>query len=73
MRTDILIKIRNNPNLYSYIKYHSYWYKRLIRNPKSLSIMEDEMKKEYKLTTGDKFSRMNEKVEMIRTFLEILK
>lgn len=73
MRTDILIKIRNNPNLYSYIKYHSYWYKRLIRNPNSLSIMEDEMKKEYKLTTGDKISRMNEKVEMIRTFLDVLR
>ena len=73
MRTDILIKIRNNPYLYSYIKYHSYWYKRLIRNPNSLSIMEDEMKKEYKLTAGDKISRMNEKVQMIRTFLDVLR
>lgn len=73
MRTDILIKIRSNPNLYSYIKYHSYWYKRLIRNPNSLSIMEDEMKREYKLTTGDKISRMNEKVQMIRTFLDVLR
>lgn len=73
MRTDILIKIRNNPNLYSYIKYHSYWYKRLIRNPNSLSIMDDEMKREYKLTAGDKISRMNEKVQMIRTFLDVLR
>ena len=44
-----------------------------MRNPNSLSMMEDEMKKEYKLTTGDKISRMNEKVQMIRTFLEVLR
>ena len=73
MRTDILIRIRNNPNLYTYIKYHSYWYKQLMRNPNSLSIMEDEMKKEYKLTAGDKISRMNDRVQMIRTFLDVLR
>ena len=73
MRTDILIKIRNNPNLYSYIKYHSYWYKELMRRPNSLSVMENEMKKEYKLTTGDKISKLNERMQMIRTFLDVLR
>lgn len=73
MRTDILIKIRNDPNLNSYIKYHSYWYKELMRNPSSLSVMESEMKKEYKLTMGDKISNLNDKVQMIRTFLDVLK
>ena len=73
MRTDILLRIRGNPNLYNYIKYHSYWYKELIRNPNSISIIENEMKKEYKLTVGDRLNRINERVKMIRTFLEVLK
>ena len=73
MRTDILIKIRNNPNLYTYIKYHSYWYKELMRNPNSLSVMETEMKKEYKLTTGDKINKLNERMQMIRTFFDVLR
>lgn len=73
MRTDILLRIRGNPNLYNYIKYHSYWYKELIRNPNSISIIENEMKKEYKLTAGDRLNRINERVKMIRTFLEVLK
>jgi len=73
MRADILLKIRTNPNLYNYIKYHSYWYKELIRNPSSISVMENEMKKEYKLTTGDKIAKMGERMQMIRTFLEVLR
>ena len=73
MRTDILIKIRNNTNLNMYIKYHSYWYKELLRNPANLSIMEEEIKKEFKLTAGDKISRVNEKMEMIRTLLEVIR
>ena len=73
MRTDILLRIRGNPNLYNYIKYHSYWYKELIRNPNNISIIENEMKKEYKLTAGDRLNRINERVKMIRTFLEVLK
>ena len=73
MRTDILIRIRTNPNLDNYIKYHSYLYKDLLRNPANLSIMEEEMKKEFKLTAGDKISRVNEKMEMIRTLLEVIR
>ena len=73
MRTDIVLRIRANPNLNNYLKYHSYWYKELLRNPANLSIMEEEMKKEFKLTAGDKISRVNEKMEMIRTFLEVIR
>lgn len=73
MRVDILLLIRNNPNLNSFLKYHSYWYKELLRNPESVYQMEEEMKKEYKLTTGDQISRIGEKINMISTFLEVMK
>ena len=73
MRTDIVLRIRANPNLNNYLKYHSYWYKELIRNPNSIYNLEQEMKKECKLTTGDKIERMADKISMMRTFLEVLK
>ena len=73
MRYDILLRIRTDPNIFSYLKYHSYWYKSLIRNPDSINIMISEMKKEYKLTAADKLSDMNDKLKTIRTFLEVLK
>ena len=72
MRSDILIKIRTDPNLNQYLKYHSYWYKNLIRNPDSIKQMEEEMKKEYKLTTADKLTDINKKMNTIKTFLNIL-
>ena len=72
MRPDILLTIRSNPNLSMYLKYHSEWYKALLRNPLSLSNMDSFMKKEYKLTLEDKLSNANEKLNMVRTFLGIL-
>ena len=33
MQADTLILIRSDPRLNMYLKYNSYWYKELIRNP----------------------------------------
>ena len=71
MRPDIVYKIRMDKNLDNYIKYHSYWYKELLRNPEKIKDMEEEMKKEYKLTTSDKIEQFGNKLQMIRTFMDI--
>ena len=73
MRPDIIQLIRSNPPLNHYLRYHSYWYKSLIRNPSSIKFLEQEMKKEYKLTTEDKISRLNDKMNMVASFLEVLR
>ena len=73
MRSDVLLKIRNDPNLSIYLKYHSYWYKELLINPSSIVQMEQEMKKEFKLTLADKINTMTEKVQMLRTFMDVFK
>ena len=73
MRSDVLLKIRNDPNLSTYLKYHSYWYKELLINPSSIFQMEQEMKKEFKLTLADKINTMTEKVQMLRTFMDVFK
>lgn len=73
MYTDILIRIRKDPRLSTYLKYNSYWYKELIRNPNSINLLEEEMKKEFKLTTSDKINDMSEKLEMLQMFLNVMK
>lgn len=73
MRLDLVHSIRNNPPLYHYLKYHSYWYKELNRNPSSVKELEREMKKEYKLTAEDKISKLNDRISMVASFLDILK
>ena len=72
MNIETQIKIRNNPYLYRYFRENSSWYKALNRDPNSIKQMETEMKKAYKLNLTDKIENINNKIEMIRTFIDIL-
>lgn len=67
------IKIRSNPYLYQYLRDNSTWYKALNRNPNNIKYMEIEMKNAYKLNLTDKIDNLNQKMEMIRTFIDILR
>ena len=67
------VKIKNNPYLYRYLRDNSSWYKNLNRNPDSIKYMEIEMRKHYKLNLTDKIDSFSKKIEMIRTFMDIMK
>lgn len=73
MNVETQIKIRNNPYLYRYLRDNSSWYKALNRDPNSIKQMEIEMKNTYKLNLTDKIDNLNQKIEMVRTFIDILK
>lgn len=73
MNIETQIKIRNNPYLYRYLRDNSSWYKNLNRDPNSIKQMETEMKSAYKLNLTDKISNINQKIEMVRTFIDILR
>ncbi len=73
MKLNLVRSLRNNPPLYHYLKYNSYWYKELNRNPSSIKELEQEMKKAYKLTPEDRISKINDKISFIASFLEVLK
>lgn len=73
MKLDIQFKIKNDPMLQKYIRENSYWYKILNRNPLMINQMIEEMKEKYKLTTTDKINNISEKLDLIRTFMSVLK
>lgn len=73
MNVETQIKIRNNPYLYRYLRDNSSWYKALNRDPNSIKQMEAEMKSAYKLNLTDKIDNLNQKMEMLRTFIDILR
>ena len=73
MNIDTQLKIKNNPYLYQYLRDNSSWYKHLNRNPDNIKQMEIEMKKIYKLNLSDKIENINQKFEIVRTFIDILK
>lgn len=66
------IKIKTNPYFYRYLRDNSSWYKALNRNPNSIKQMELEMKKAYKLNLTDKIDNVNQKIELFRSFMDIL-
>ena len=73
MKLDVQFKIKNNYLLQKYIRENSYWYKYLNRNQGLLSEMEREMKEKYKLTASDKINDISEKLDLLRTFMNVLK
>ena len=73
MLVETQIKIRNNPYLYRYLRDNSSWYKALNRDTNSIKQMEIEMKNAYKLNLTDKFDNLSQKIDMVRTFIDILK
>lgn len=73
MLVETQIKIRNNPYLYRYLRDNSSWYKALNRDPNSIKQMEIEMKNAYKLNLTDKIDNLSQKIDTVRTFIDILK
>lgn len=73
MINETIIKIRENPLLYQYLKYHSYWYKILLRDSTRINEMILKMKEEYKLTAKDKIDMVSKRISMIRNLLEVFR
>lgn len=73
MNLETQFKIKNDPMLQRFIREKSYWYKNLNRNPSSINYMIKEMKETYKLTTSDKINNLSDKLDLIKTFMNMLK
>lgn len=72
MINEIMFRIKQDNNLYTYLKYHSNWYLALSRNINSINDMVNEMKKEYRLTSEDKIEDLTKKLEMVSSILQVL-
>ena len=70
MTLDIIFRINKDDNLHRYLREHSYWYKLLNRDPKLINKMNEDMKKEYKLTLEDKVNDITSKINLIKGFLD---
>lgn len=73
MTLDLIYKIKSNKELHRYLRENSYWYKLLNRNPNLINKMNDDMKKAYRLTIEDKIDDLNNKVNLIKSFMDLVK
>ncbi len=65
-------KVFSNNLLHRYIRENSYWYKMLNRNPMLIDKMVQEMKDKYKLNTGDKIERLQERLNFVESLLRVI-
>ena len=73
MSLDIIMKINENPLEKKFLRENSYWYKYLNRSSNYYKEFIKQMKETYKLTTKDKINKLNNDINMFKTFLEVLK
>ena len=73
MNLDLQFKIKNDPNMTRYLRENSNWYKYLNRNPDYLNAFNEEMKEKYKLRPGDKINNFVDKLDLISSFINVLK
>lgn len=73
MNLETQFRLKNNNLLQRYIREHSYYYKILNRHPELIKNMENEMKKEYKLTMEDRINDFSDKLNLVNTFINMMK
>ena len=73
MTVEVQLKINADPRLKSFIRDYPIWYKRLNRNPRLFKEFVSDMKNKYKITTSDKLNRTLDSINMLQTFLDVLK
>lgn len=73
MILDLQFKIKNNPNYKRYLRENSYWYKFLNRDPNNFKFFQEELKEKYRLRPQDKIGNIAERLEMIKSLMDIMK
>ena len=73
MYYDVQEVINRDINLKKFLRENSYWYKELNRSRDSLPLFINDMKEKYKLTTSDKLNKTLDNINMISSFLDVLK
>ena len=72
MNKEIIYQIREREDLYTYLKFNSYYYKKILRNEITIKDLEKNMKQDLKQTPIDKLSDIRNKIELANTFINIL-
>ena len=73
MSLETQFTLKSNEQYITYLRSHSYWYKELNRNSNVVDNILKEAKKYYKVRGIDKLERAIEQIDMITTFMDVLK
>ena len=72
MNQELIERIKKNPLTDRYLKEHSYEYKELIRNSKTIEEIEKKAKKEYQEPITSKIERIKNRINTIKTIIDVI-
>ena len=73
MNLNLQYRINQDPRLKQFLRENSFWYKYLNRNELYYKDFIDDMKEKYKLKPTDRINKMIDNMNMITSFLDVLK
>lgn len=73
MRLDLQYQINQDERQKTFLRENSYWYKYLNRNNLYYKDFINDMKDKYKLKPTDRINKMIDNINMVKTFLDVLK
>ena len=73
MTNEVNNKLKSNPLYIKYLREHSYYYKLLNRDPNLINGFIEEAKKEYKLRSIDRISKLSDYMDLFSSIVYNLK
>lgn len=73
MTLDIQYKLNSNINYKRFIRENPNWYKILNRDPMRFKEFSMQVKDKYELKVSDRINKMIDNINMLQTFLDVLK
>lgn len=73
MKLELQYQINEDKRQKAFLRENSYWYKYLNRNSIYYKDFISDMKDKYKLKPTDRINKMMDNLEMVKTFLDVLK
>ena len=73
MNLSLQYKINQDPRLKQFLRENSYWYKYLNRSERYYKEFVNDMKDKYKLKPTDRLNKMVDNINMVSSFLDVLK
>ena len=65
--------LKTNPELLNYLRYHSYWYKILTRNPYEIENLKREYKDYKRQERFNKITKTLENLELLENIISLKK
>ena len=73
MHLDLQYRLNQDEKVHTFLRENSYWYKYLNRSSIYYKDFINDMKDKYKLKPADRINQMMDNINLVKSFLDVLK